>query len=107
MYKSLLTLIFIQALSLNVSAESLNLKVDKSIEYESQLGVNASTLNLKLKSESNFGEIDIEKDDKSVIPVVLSVSFLLMSLYGDNPDSSMYRTVGTVATFASFNWYFD
>jgi hypothetical protein len=107
MYKFLLTLIFIQALSLNASAGSLSLKVDKGIEYESQLGLNTSKSNLNPQSESNFGDINIEKDDKSVLPVVLSVSFLLMSLYGDNPDSSMYRALGATATVASFSWYFD
>ncbi len=107
MYKSLLTLVFIQILSLNVSAESLNLEVDKSIEYERQLAANTNISNLKPQPESNFGDINVEKDDKSAIPVVLSVSFLLMSLYGDNPDSPMYRTLGAAATVASFSWYFD
>lgn len=107
MHKSLLTLVFIQMISFNVSAESLNLKVDKSIQYESQLGLNKNTFNLKPQPENHFGDINIEKDDKSVIPVVLSVSFLLMSLYGDNPNSSMYRAVGATATVTSFSWYFD
>ncbi len=107
MYKTLLTLIFIQILSLNASAGSLNLEIDKSIKYENSEGTNSSVSDLNLQSESNFGDINIEKDDKSVIPVVLSASFLLMSLYGDNPDSSMYRVIGATATVASFSWYFD
>lgn len=107
MYRSLLTLIFIQVLSLNSSAESLNLEIDKSIEFDSNESVDSSVNNLNPQSESSFGNINIEKDDKSVLPVVLSASFLLMSLYGDNPDSSMYRAVGATATVASFSWYFD
>ncbi|WP_353348688.1 hypothetical protein [Oceaniserpentilla sp. 4NH20-0058] len=52
-------------------------------------------------------KLDADVNNKSVIPVVLSVSFLLMSLYGDNPDSPMYRAIGATATVMSISWYTD
>ena len=104
MNKIFLIFLCLQIFSINVSAKPLSLRLHKSNVYEenrefdkdSEYRVSGGVSNIKLKIE-----------DKSALPVVLSVSFLLMSLYGDNPDSPMYRTVGTVATLASFNWYLD
>lgn len=108
MYKSLLTIVLIQMLSVDIFAEPLNLKINNN-EYKSQLGVNTNKIifDLESQSENALKNVDIEENDKSVIPVVLSTSFLIMSLYGDNSNSSMYRAVGAAATVISFSWYFD
>ncbi len=104
MHKTFLTLIIFQLLSLTVSAESLNLKVstENKPSYRSDFQFNDA----KPHTENDQETLRLENEDKSVLPVVLSVSFLLMSLYGDNPNSPMYRTVGAVATVTSFKWYF-
>jgi hypothetical protein len=105
MYKKLLMLVFIPVLSVGVSAESLELTIDKNIDYNDPLGMDA--YNFKPQFKGNFENSDVDRGEKSVLPVVLSASFLFMSLYGDNSNSSMYRVVGVAATVVSFSWYFD
>ena len=101
MYKTLMTLIFAQLLSLSVAAEPLNMKIALAANYQ-------DTSQPALMPVNSFDDLKIEEENnKSLVPVVLSVGFLLMSLYGDNPQSGMYRAVGAVATGVSISWYND
>mgnify|MGYP000594065625 CR=1 FL=1 len=104
MNRIFLVFLCLQVFSMNVTAKPFSLRLHKSTVYEEN---RENTQGNELNVSEGISSIKFKKEDKSVLPVVLSVSFLLMSLYGDNPDSPMYRTVGAAATFASFNWYFD
>ena len=103
-YKTLLIFFVIQLISLNTSAESLNLKFDRQYAYQVS---NAIDITSPLADSNDRFEIDTNKSDKSILPVVLSATFLMMSLYGDNPDSPMYRAIGATATVISLRWYMD
>ena len=99
MKKLLIAVLLGQLASQGVSAAPLNLSIaDKTYTNNQQANV---------APENSFKELKIEDDSKSIVPVVLSVSFLFMSLYGDNPQSGMYRAIGAGATGASLSWYFD
>ena len=101
MHKSLMMLIFVQFFSLSVSAEPLNMKIDATANYQDS----AQPAQMPANSFEDL-KID-EENDKSLVPVILSAGFLFMSLYGDNPQSGMYRAVGATATGISLSWYND
>ncbi|NVK38827.1 MAG: hypothetical protein HWE18_12945 [Gammaproteobacteria bacterium] len=99
-------LITLQALSLGVFADPLNLSMARNSIYKRHVIESRST-NVSVEPKNTFSDLEVKESDKSVLPVILSASFLFLSLYGDNPDSGMYRAVGATATVASFSWYLD
>lgn len=108
MHKHLLLMIFVYFFSFDVFAGSLNLDFDHNYAYQvsNPMAMASPLVESGTAAGSGF-EIDTNKSDKSILPVVLSASFLMMSLYGDNPDSSMYRAVGAAATVISLSWYLE
>ena len=104
MNRLILVFLCIQIFAMKVNAQPLNLTIPTNSAYEKNKEYYQDN---EENISEGIGGIKINEESKSVLPVVLSVSFLLMSLYGDNPDSPKYRAVGAIATFTSFNWYFD
>ncbi len=104
MNRLILVFLCFQVFVMNVNAQPLNLTIPTNSAYEKN---KENYQDNEPNISEGIGGIKINQESKSVLPVVLSVSFLIMSLYGDNPNSSKYRAVGAIATFTSFNWYFD
>lgn len=92
--------------SLNCMAET---SLDLSLPVENKpifLALNEAGENSN-SEDSVIHLDDQEKKNKAIWPIIVSASFLAMSLYGDNEDSGGYRAIGGIATIGSLIWYFD
>lgn len=94
-----------------VRSESLDLSLPDNAVFSPHINLADNTY-IELSNTPNTELPDLFEDKaqdkkKSVLPIVLSASFLAMSMYGDNESSGSFRAMGAAATIGSFVWYFN
>ncbi|MEH6346511.1 MAG: hypothetical protein V7785_15575 [Bermanella sp.] len=100
--------VIFNVVALGAWAEPRRMHFQKAPVYANDTDKQSNLHLSKKESKNEEGDHRFQlKEEKSVLPIVLSVSFLAMSLYGDNPSSGTYRAIGSIATIGSFSWYFE